>query len=77
MTIRLAQETDADAISRLSGELGYPTNDEEAAQRLRSALARPDESILVVEEDGAVVGWIHVLGTHRIESGSCGDHRPR
>jgi GNAT superfamily N-acetyltransferase len=68
MTVRAAQVSDAAAIAILTTQLGYPTRPEETEARLRDVLDRPDGAVLVAEEEGTVIGWIHVVGTHSIET---------
>ena len=68
MIIRLALPSDAAAVSTLSTQLGYPIYPQETEARLRDVLDRPDGAVLVAEEEGEVVGWIHVLGHHSIET---------
>src|SRR5215831_2760936 len=46
-------------VSRLSGELGYPLDAEEARRRF-DALSPRKHGLYVAEDDGRVVGWIHV-----------------
>jgi GNAT superfamily N-acetyltransferase len=54
---------DAEAVARLSGQLGYPSSVEDVERRFR-ALARDSDAALLVAEDGdgRVAGWIHVCG---------------
>ncbi|HWM93964.1 MAG TPA: GNAT family N-acetyltransferase [Thermoanaerobaculia bacterium] len=66
MTIREATTSDAAILAALSTQLGYPAQPEEAAERL-SALG-PDSAVLVAEENGAVLGWIHVCGMRFFQS---------
>jgi GNAT superfamily N-acetyltransferase len=69
MRIRSASPADAPPIALLATQLGYPTRADEAEARLREAVDRPDGAVLVAEdEDGAVIGWIHVFAAHRIEA---------
>lgn len=65
MNIRHAIDSDAAALAALSTQLGYPARPEEAAERL-SALGAG--ALLVAEEDGAVLGWIHVCGIRFFQS---------
>jgi GNAT superfamily N-acetyltransferase len=66
VNIREAIASDAAALAALSTQLGYSTQPEEAAERL-SALG-PDGTILVAEEDGDILGWIHVCGVQFFQS---------
>ena len=68
MTIRAARLADAPAVAGLATQLGYPTRPEQAEARLRDLLERPDGAVLVAEEDGTVIGWIHVVGAFRLEN---------
>ena len=56
---------DAEAVARLSGELGYPATAEQMAVRFeamrRSSATQPAEVIVAIDEgSGEVVGWLHV-----------------
>jgi GNAT superfamily N-acetyltransferase len=66
VTIRHAIATDAAALAALSTQLGYPTQPEGAAERL-SGLG-DGGAVLVAEEEGAIVGWIHVCGIRFFQS---------
>ncbi len=66
VNIRQATASDAAALAALSTQLGYPTQPGEAAERL-SALG-PASAVLVAEEDGAILGWIHVCGVQFFQS---------
>ncbi len=66
--IRAAAPADAEALAALSGQLGYPTTAGEVRERLAAIAARGDGVVLVAELDGVVVGWLHVLGAHLLES---------
>jgi len=68
VTIRPAVVADAVRIAELSGILGYPITTETAAARLNYLLARSKHLVLVAEIIG-VVGWIHALEQHLLESG--------
>jgi len=68
MTLRPARPSDAATIALLATQLGYPTSAEQAEARLRDVLDLPGGAVLVAEDDdGAVIGWIHVFGAHRVE----------
>jgi hypothetical protein len=54
-----ASQADAEAIARLSAELGYPQTAEQAAHRLSDLLHDPDHIVLVAETVDGVVGWLH------------------
>src|SRR2546423_13888136 len=60
LRIRPATSDDAPALSRLRGQLGYPTEATEIPARLRRLDARPGTTLLVAEEHGEVVGCVTV-----------------
>lgn len=66
--LRPAREEDAPAVAGLATQLGYPSRPEEAAARLRSLAGRSEDTVLVAEEAGAVIGWIHVRGVWQVDS---------
>jgi GNAT superfamily N-acetyltransferase len=71
MTIRPATHADSARIADLTTQLGYPTQAPEAEERLRDLASRPDDAVLVAEEEGEVVGWIHVAALHSLEMEPC------
>jgi GNAT superfamily N-acetyltransferase len=71
MIMRPARLSDAASIAGLSTQLGYPSRPEETEGRLRDVLDRPDGAVLVAEEEGTVVGWLQVVGSHTIDSEPC------
>lgn len=58
--VRTASETDAEAVSRLSGELGYPASVAEISSRLAALLEDPRQALFVADDGSEVLGWIHV-----------------
>jgi GNAT superfamily N-acetyltransferase len=68
MNIRPATPEDAAAVADLATQLGYPTSPEQAEARLRDLATRPENAVLAAEADGAVVGWIQVVGALRVDS---------
>jgi len=68
LLLRQADPRDARDLATLSGELGYPTSEAEAGERLGLVCQQPDNVVFVAEaEDGRVVGWVHVFGAYRLE----------
>ena len=61
MLIRQADAADAEALARLSGQLGYPADAAAIARRLRGIVAHGAGVVLVAQIDGAVAGWAHVI----------------
>lgn len=68
MTIRTAVEDDAETIAVLSGQLGYPAHPSEVRDRLKKLRARGDGEIFVAQTGRAVAGWVHVYGSHILET---------
>jgi GNAT superfamily N-acetyltransferase len=69
MTVRPMLASDAGRVAELSGQLGYPAEATEVAERFRALAADPLSALLVAEDaDGRVVGWTHVLGRQFLES---------
>ena len=65
--VRAAIPDDAEAIARLSGELGYPTTAADARRRLFDIKTSQNHAVMVAEDDsGAVVGWILVFRSRRL-----------
>ena len=58
---------DAEAIARLSGELGYPTTAADARRRLFDIKTSKNHAVMVAEDDaGSALGWIHVFRSRRL-----------
>jgi GNAT superfamily N-acetyltransferase len=69
--IRPARASDAGAIARLCGELGYPATAVDIEVR-RGAIEQSAEHVLLVAEvDADVVGWLHAGVSHAIEHERC------
>ncbi|NIR96437.1 MAG: GNAT family N-acetyltransferase [Gammaproteobacteria bacterium] len=67
MKIRKCTQSDAEAVSRLSDQLGYPVELDEAERYLLEILQDSDHSVIVVEDKNSVIaGWIHVFKTKRV-----------
>lgn len=56
--IRPAQAQDAAGVAALLGELGYPCEREEAAERLHALAEDPDQRLLVADLHGELVGLV-------------------
>jgi ribosomal protein S18 acetylase RimI-like enzyme len=67
-TIRPMRADDAAAVAALTGELGYPASPDDLSRRIHLASARPESQLLVAEEGGRVIGWLHVYGAYLLES---------
>ena len=72
MTIRPTTPADVSRLADLTTQLGYPSSPEEVEARLRDLASRPEENaVLVAEEDGEAVGWIHVSALYSLEMDPC------
>jgi len=68
MNVREATLSDAAALAALSTQLGYPSTPDQTAERLRLLRERPANAVLVAEEGGVLVGWLHVCAMLFLES---------
>ena len=69
MRIRPMTPADAPLVAELTTQLGYPATAEETGERLAALTARPEEhAVLVAEDDGSAVGWVHVRLLTSLES---------
>jgi GNAT superfamily N-acetyltransferase len=65
--VRLARQTDATELARLSSLLGYPIAEDELAKILAILEADDDHAVLVVEKESALLaGFGHVFLTRRL-----------
>jgi len=65
---RPAVAADRAALAALAGELDHPVLPETLASRLAYLVEDPHQAVLVVEVDGAVLGWLHVQEFHSLTS---------
>ncbi len=68
LLIRKMEPVDAEAISTLSHQLGYPATLEACRERIDAILQHPDHCVFVAVVDEHVVGWIHGFHTINLES---------
>jgi GNAT superfamily N-acetyltransferase len=69
ISIRQVQLTDAEAIARLSGQLGYPITVAATLQNLGVIISQSNEIVFVAIHEGELVGWIYAFEVTRLESG--------
>jgi GNAT superfamily N-acetyltransferase len=67
LKIRRARPGDVARLAELAGELGYPTTTAEMKARMRRVKPAANNAILVAENDGEVIGWIHVGVSYLLE----------
>ncbi len=65
--IRKAKNSDAAALAKLAGELGYPTTTAQMKNRLEPLISKSHHGIFVAENE-SVIGWIHVCIVQSLES---------
>jgi hypothetical protein len=65
-TVRPATLGDAEAIARLSEQLGYPSTTEETDHRLLQVTGQSEHAVYVAEADGRLIGWVHVFVNHSL-----------
>jgi GNAT superfamily N-acetyltransferase len=66
--VRNMLTTDCVEVAILCNDLGYSASPAQIDTRLEVVMSRPDNHIFVVEVDGRVCGWCHVLGVRLIET---------
>lgn len=67
--IREIRLEDAEAVARLSGELGYPVSVPQMAARIREQMALRDHvTYLACLDNGRIVAWIDVGVTHHLQT---------
>jgi GNAT superfamily N-acetyltransferase len=64
--VRLATAADAEQITQLSGQLGYPATTAETLRRLVEIGSNGEHAVLVAESGGILLGWIHVVVSHSL-----------
>jgi len=74
LNIRNAKKSDAVALSKLAGELGYPTTAAEIKSRFDKLLTQSHHGIIIAERD-SIVGWIHISLIQSLESDSFAEIR--
>lgn len=61
ISVRPARITDAERISLLSQQLGYPASEEEIKRRFDTIQHDADHALFVAETGGWAIGWVHVF----------------
>lgn len=68
MDVRMAQRGDAAGIAGLMAQLGYEAEAAAVADRLARILMRQDQRFLVAQDDGRLVGCIHLMTWELVET---------
>lgn len=66
--IRVIEAGDAEAVTRLSAELGYPADSAQVAARIRRILELAEHCAFVALLDYQPVAWMHLFVNYPIES---------
>ena len=67
--VRPAHDDDADRITDLCAQLGYAASPGEVRGRIAALRRSLSHGVFVADDpERGVVGWIHVLAAHRVES---------
>jgi GNAT superfamily N-acetyltransferase len=67
--VRSARDDDSDRIAELCGQLGYAATSAEVRGRISALRRSLADGVFVADDpERGVVGWIHVLTAHRVES---------
>ena len=69
MTLRDVTPDDFAAVRRLLGQLGYAPDEAEFRHRFDSVRATAGHRVIVAEENGAVVGVLHVFERPTLDKG--------
>ena len=67
--IRPPTRSDTPRLDALVVQLGYPSWPDEIGERIERLVGLPDHLLLVAEEDGTVVAWVHAAEQELFESG--------
>lgn len=60
--------TDAEAVTKLSAQLGYETTPSQLTRRFLAPGQDPNNGLFVTVHDAEVVGWLHVYGVRLLET---------
>ena len=69
VTTRPARVSDAEAIVRLTKQLGYEVEARSVEDRLSRLLARRDQQFLIAEHGDRAIGWVHMIVAEYVETG--------
>ena len=68
ISIRTGRDSDADAVTSLTAQLGYDVAPSGVSERLAHILERTDQRFLIAEEGGQPVGWLHAAVAEFVEA---------
>jgi GNAT superfamily N-acetyltransferase len=67
LAIREAKTTDAADLARLVSQLGYPSTEQDMAERLEALAGKPEYVLFVAESSGRVVGLVGAFLGYALE----------
>jgi GNAT superfamily N-acetyltransferase len=67
LAIREAKTTDAADLARLVSQLGYPSTEQDMAERLEALAGQPEYVLFVAEESGRIVGLVGAFLGYALE----------
>ena len=65
--IRPYAEDDAAGVAVLVDQLGYEAMPWDVTRRVAGVMSSPSSAFLVADDEGAVVGWVHVVGMDQVQ----------
>jgi GNAT superfamily N-acetyltransferase len=69
LKIRRVEQSDAERVAMLSGQLGYPATSAQILQRMKRLKPASEHAVFVADLPGTgIVGWLHVSVAHLIDS---------
>jgi len=68
LSIRQLRADDAETVTELSGQLGYPVSSVDLRQRIEETSHSADSIALAALLDGQIVGWIEASIEHHLHS---------
>jgi predicted N-acetyltransferase YhbS len=68
VSIRVASQSDAADVARLTKQLGYDLTEKDAADRLSRILPRDDQRFFVADIGGRAAGWVHVVLVEHVDA---------
>lgn len=73
MIIREIAPSDTEAVTQLSGELGYPSSKETMERRIAGFAGRDDHAVFVACVEDAVAAWIDLSVVHHLQTEPYGE----
>jgi GNAT superfamily N-acetyltransferase len=67
LAIREVKTTDAADLARLVSQLGYPSTEQDMAERLEALAGQPEYVLFVAEETGRIVGLVGAFLGYALE----------